>query len=87
MPAEKPTQCSRRNGNKGVDVISANVLKSEEGAQKNPASGNNKKILSRIFHQTRKISVAYIRPNHGTYEFCLMSETPVVSLLQISYKL
>ena len=30
MPAEKPTQCSRRNGQKGVDVISANNLKSEK---------------------------------------------------------
>jgi len=30
MPAEEPTQCSRRNGNKGVDVISANNLKSEK---------------------------------------------------------
>ena len=87
MPAEKPTQCSRRNDNKGVDVISANNLKSKRGAQKNPTSGNNKRMLSRISRHTRKINVAYKRPNHGTYESCLMSETLVVSLLQISYKL
>ena len=85
-------QKSRRNVHEGMAKkvwmwFQRTIWNRKRAAQKNPTSGNNKRMLSRISRHTRKISVAYKRPNHGTYESCLMSETLVVSLLQISYKL